>query len=569
MNRFTGLFAITLAATLGCASSTPGDEHAAVTQAPLWSHGQSMTTRRTLHQVAALDDGHALIMGGAQAISFDLATGNVSVDPLASAEIWDEKAGTFTATAPMNVTRILHTATHLPDGRVLVIGGASSLSSGTNTAEVFDPATSKWSFVRPSDGSHAAHTATLLPDGRVLVIGGFLQSEVEIYDPKTDTWSVRAAMGKSRGGHTTTVLPSGKVLVAGGGTDWTNASDEVFLYDPVTDERKDMPPMSTPRVGHVAGLLPSGKVIVVGGANGSVLLAERLATAEIFDPKTKTWSPAPTANAKRAFAVSHVLPSGNFVVIGGDPNGILSPGDEKSAEVFDESKNAWIKAGNMNIGRTAPASLLLADGRILVTGGFDGTCTESTEILTLAARGAACTSGSACESGLCADGHCCDRACRGACESCETGTCLPRTGVPLAGHETCNGFTCGASGCATSCTSDAECVSGFICTKGACVPDNAPRCSADRHAIVAAGATVGCGAYLCVPSADGHAGACGTSCSSTGDCAVGYACDRETSLCVAAASTARSGGCAYGGVSGGGAVMALLLALGAVARRQR
>ena len=69
---------------------------------------------------------------------------------------------------------------------------------------------------------HAAdHTATLLPNGKVLVAGGCIMavddlSSAELYDPATGTWTATGSLGTARYGHTATLLPNGKVLVAGG-----------------------------------------------------------------------------------------------------------------------------------------------------------------------------------------------------------------------------------------------------------------------------------------------------------------------------------------------------------------
>src|SRR5436309_378868 len=80
------------------------------------------------------------------------------------------------------------------------------------------------------------HTATLLPNGKVLVAGGTLDgsqafSSTELYDPATGTWTATGSLGTARNRHTATLLPSGKVLVAGG---FFNGSDlgSAELYDP-------------------------------------------------------------------------------------------------------------------------------------------------------------------------------------------------------------------------------------------------------------------------------------------------------------------------------------------------
>ncbi len=68
--------------------------------------------------------------------------------------------------------------------------------------------------------AHWSHTATLLPDGKVLVAGGnydtVILATAELYDPATGRWTATGSMAEERHSHTATLLPNGKVLVAGG-----------------------------------------------------------------------------------------------------------------------------------------------------------------------------------------------------------------------------------------------------------------------------------------------------------------------------------------------------------------
>lgn len=168
---------------------------------------------------------------------------------------------TNTSAAPI---RINHTATSLPDGRVLVAGGQDRGACVRADAQLFDPATGRWQGAAPLIRARQQHTATLLPDGRVLVAGGLFGgpergmswlASAELYDPASDRWRETAPLAAARSGHTATPLPGGRVLVVGGRSAGGLTLTSAEVYDPALDRWQAAAPLGTARGphGHAVG----------------------------------------------------------------------------------------------------------------------------------------------------------------------------------------------------------------------------------------------------------------------------------------------------------------------------
>jgi hypothetical protein len=182
-----------------------------------------MTDRRHGHRAVLIGGGKVLVVGGA------VTTGAGEV-PLAYCEIYDPETGAWTPTGGMAIPRAGHQATALPDGTVLVTGGAGPVvaadgtvrMSAVDTAERYDPATGEWTIVAPMPGGRGGHRAVLLTTGAVAVIGGAATvptvgyRSVATYDPRTNTWAGTGALAGGRWDFAALALADGRILIAGG-----------------------------------------------------------------------------------------------------------------------------------------------------------------------------------------------------------------------------------------------------------------------------------------------------------------------------------------------------------------
>ena len=159
-----------------------------------------------------------------------LASGKVLVTGggVAAAELFDPATNSFTP-AGSTASRWVGDATLLADGRVLVSGEADSDLSSPIATELYDPTTGKFTPTGTMATVRFGYTSTQLPDGTVLIAGGAMPvpaspgtysqsplSTTEIYNPKTGTFSPGPIMRQARFGHTATLLPDGSIFIAGG-----------------------------------------------------------------------------------------------------------------------------------------------------------------------------------------------------------------------------------------------------------------------------------------------------------------------------------------------------------------
>ena len=216
-----------------------------------------------------LEDGTVLVAGG-QPFNSD---GTLPDEQLRSAVLYDPAADTWTAAGNLASGRFEHTATLLPDGRVLVVGGRAPRDQSLASAELYDPATRRWSAAPAMRGERASHAATLLDDGTVMVVGGYGnlgerrgdRADVEIFDPETGGWSDGPSLTMPRRLHTATLLEDGRVLVFGGDNAELGEMGAAEIYDPDLGVWLQGAFTASQRSRHTATLLEDGTVLIAGG----------------------------------------------------------------------------------------------------------------------------------------------------------------------------------------------------------------------------------------------------------------------------------------------------------------
>ncbi len=230
------------------------------------------------------------------------------------------RAGAQQAIGGLRIERTGHTATRLPGGKVLVVGGENQ-SGSVRDSEVFDPASRTFSAATGLLTARADHTATILPDGRLFVIGGRasgkLLDSTEFYDPETGVFSAGPGLNHARAGHTAILLLDGRIAVIGG-----DADGSVETLDPAVGvfhliEAR----LAVARKFHAAVLLQSGDVLIAGGvASGGAVLN----SAELLDTGDLTFLPISLSmHVARSRPTLRVLPDGKVQAIGGDPESTM------------------------------------------------------------------------------------------------------------------------------------------------------------------------------------------------------------------------------------------------------
>jgi hypothetical protein len=349
----------------------------------------SMTTARGPFTATLLHDGRVLIAGGDNSI----VTGDGKSSP-STAEIYDPATGAFTATGNLTASRYGQSAVTLRDGRVLLVGGYVCIgtiqrcsATALASAEIYDPATGTFTATANMLSAHSCANALPLPNGKVLILGGAQDAlTAEIYDPQTGTFT--AASGSNSRElfkcGSAILLANGKALIAPNPPYYDDPGPSLLeTFDAATGQYSTTPPISSPADMNVSigggttlTLLTTGRVLVAGSedtvcTSGGCETSAFDVAAWLLDPSSGSVQPTGSMRVRRLLFTHTLLQDGTVLLTGG-----LSQREEASAELYDPNSGTFSSVGNMSVARYLHTATLLNDGRVLVVGGRLGTSAE-------------------------------------------------------------------------------------------------------------------------------------------------------------------------------------------------
>ncbi|MBD8526467.1 SdrD B-like domain-containing protein [Pseudomarimonas arenosa] len=289
-----------------------------------------MSIPRFGHSLTLLADGRVLALGGISAGNF-----------IGNAEVFDPSTGLWTDVGSSTSTRYFHTATRLPNGKVLVVGGREAFGGVSDVVELFDPATLSFTLADNAIGAAESHAAVRLDSGDVAVLNG------------TALWRWRSGDSRwqlIRAGQNGSVFePPFRGVLMDSGLPLFAINGGSLIRHPLDGSAPDTLLLFPSRVVGNAVLLRRSNGAVVVGSNDRVEVLGGLAASMTY----------------RSHYALVESPSGPMVIGGWDDQ--VNP----LASTLIDTGGILVSGPNLNKARARASAVRLLDGRLLVCGGVD------------------------------------------------------------------------------------------------------------------------------------------------------------------------------------------------------
>lgn len=375
--------AVTSAASPGAPASSAGATPSATGPTSVgdsWTAAGSLEPReqafpgRLQVRLATIRDGSVLMAG-----SDNICTPGEAWSESVLSDVWDPDAQRWEPAGDLPRPRDRFVVVSLPDGSALAVGGTTddeeAPQSFLSTLR-FDPGTSRWERSGDLTVARSYPSGSALRNGRVLIAGGYfvdggagaerMHGSAEIFDPEPGTWSRTGALIEPRAGASAVTLADGRVLIVGGfgrsGVSWVHLGDPLAsaeLFDPTTGTWSSAGRLPLTDVSPSLVALPDGGALLVAGS-----------TALRFDVGSGTWTATGPMVSDVDGRTLVALADGRVLAAGGT----VGHSDRfepyiRRAEVYDPSTNRWLATERMPAPRAYATGLLLEDGSVLVAGG--------------------------------------------------------------------------------------------------------------------------------------------------------------------------------------------------------
>ena len=232
------------------------------------------------------------------------------------------------------------------------------------------------------------HTATALPDGRVILVGGYVNgaivNTIDVIEASGTSHAFPANLAEPRQRHTASLLSDGRILIVGGATQGsTTPLATTALIDPAAGTVTPGPSLNAARYLHSAVSLSDGRVLIAGGVT-SLSGGSCLSSGEVFWPRSSATAP------DRVIFTENGMPSpadsmaavraadGSVFFLGG------ACSNTRKIVRYVPGTGFRLEPGRLHVNRTTASASLLPDGRVFLAGGMDtasNVVLDSTEIL--------------------------------------------------------------------------------------------------------------------------------------------------------------------------------------------